>query len=234
MRHRKRSRRLVGKWEHRRALIRNLLNSLFVHERITTTLAKAKELRRAADKMITLAKRGDLHARRQALAVLQNKELVRKLFAEAKERFGDRQGGYTRIVRIGPRRGDAAMMAIVELVAEKLEHKRSRRKIEADKAALAMAPKREEPKVEEPKPEVETKEAQAETQVEEAKPEVQEVEAKAEETEGKAERPQAEEAKVEAEESKAEAGEAEAVSETEEKAEATEESPSEAKPTEEK
>ncbi len=234
MRHRKRSRRLVGKWEHRRALIRNLLNSLFVHERITTTLAKAKELRRAADKMITLAKRGDLHARRQALAVLQNKELVRKLFAEAKERFGDRQGGYTRIVRIGPRRGDAAMMAIVELVAEKLEHKRSRRKIEADKAALAMAPKREEPKVEEPKPEVETEEAQAETQVEEAKPEVQEVEAKAEETEGKAEGPQAEEAKVEAEESKAEAREAEAVSETEEKAEATEESPSEAKPTEEK
>ncbi len=210
MRHRKRSRRLVGKWEHRRALIRNLLNSLFVHERITTTLAKAKELRRAADKMITLAKRGDLHARRRALAVLQNKELVRKLFAEAKERFGDRQGGYTRIVRIGPRRGDAAMMAIVELVAEKLEHKRSRRKIEADKAALAMAPKKEEPKVEEP--EVETEEARAE--VEEAKPEVQEVEAKVEETEVKAE-----EAKT---------------ASIEEKAETTEESPSETKPTEEK
>ncbi len=230
MRHRKRSRRLVGKWEHRRALIRNLLNSLFVHERITTTLAKAKELRRAADKMITLAKRGDLHARRRALAVLQNKELVRKLFAEAKERFGDRQGGYTRIVRIGPRRGDAAMMAIVELVAEKLEHKRSRRKIEADKAALAMAPKKEEPKVEEPKPEVETEEARAEAQVEEAKPEVQEVEAKVEETEVKAE-----EAKVEAEEAKAEAGEAsQEASQTEEKAETTEEFPSEAKPTEEK
>ncbi len=241
MRHRKRSRRLVGKWEHRRALIRNLLNSLFVHERITTTLAKAKELRRAADKMITLAKRGDLHARRRALAVLQNKELVRKLFAEAKERFGDRQGGYTRIVRIGPRRGDAAMMAIVELVAEKLEHKRSRRKIEADRAALAMAPKKEEPKVEEPKPEVETEEARAEAQ-EEAKPEVQEVEAKVEETEVKAQEATAEteEAKAEteegqvevgAEEAKAEAGEA---SQTEEKTKITEESPSEAKPTEEK
>ena len=240
MRHRKRSRRLVGKWEHRRALIRNLLNSLFVHERITTTLAKAKELRRAADKMITLAKRGDLHARRRALAVLQNKELVRKLFAEAKERFGDRQGGYTRIVRIGPRRGDAAMMAIVELVAEKLEHKRSRRKIEADRAALAMAPKKEEPKVEEPKPEVETEEARAEAQVEEAKPEVQEVEAKVEETEAQEATAETEEAKAEteegqveagAEEAKAEAGEA---SQTEEKTKITEESPSEAKPTEEK
>ena len=158
MRHRKRSRRLVSKWEHRQALMRNLLNSLFVHERITTTLAKAKELRRVADKMITLAKRGDLHARRQALAVLQNKELVRKLFKEAQERFGDRQGGYTRIVRVGPRRGDAAMMAIVELVAEKLEHKRSKKKIEEDKEALAMAPKSE---VSKPA-EIETEEAQAE------------------------------------------------------------------------
>ncbi len=140
MRHRRRSRRLVGKWEHRQALLRNLLNSLFTHEKITTTLPKAKELRRVADRIITLAKRGDLHARRQALAVLQNKTIVRKIFQEAQERFGDRQGGYTRIVKLGPRRGDAAMMAIVELVAEKLEYRRSKKKIQADKEALAMAP----------------------------------------------------------------------------------------------
>ncbi len=169
MRHRKRSCRLVGKWEHRRALVRNLLNSLFIHERITTTLAKAKQLRRAADKMITLAKRGDLHARRQALAVLQNKELVRKLFAEARERFGDRQGGYTRVIRIGPRRGDAAMMALVELVSEKLVHKRSPKKIQADRAALAMIPKGEVSKPQiEAAPIGETKTTESETEPQKA------------------------------------------------------------------
>ncbi len=191
MRHRKRSRRLVSKWEHRQALMRNLLHSLFVHDRITTTLAKAKELRRVADKMITLAKRGDLHARRQALAVLQNKELVRKLFKEAQERFGDRQGGYTRIVRVGPRRGDAAMMAIVELVAEKLEHKRSKKKIEADKEALAMAPKTEETKATEAEgPQAEAA-PEAETVPESAQPEEPEAEASSQE-EGSAEEAKAE------------------------------------------
>ncbi len=196
MRHRKRSRRLVSKWEHRQALMRNLLTSLFVHERITTTLAKAKELRRAADRMITLAKRGDLHARRQALAVLQNKELVRKLFNEAKERFGERQGGYTRIVRVGPRRGDAAMMAIVELVAEKLEHKRSKKKIEADKEALAMAPKTEEPKAAEPQPE-EAKEVAPEAEATAETAEEAPAEAPAAEAVPQEEAP-AEEAKAEA------------------------------------
>lgn len=144
MRHRKKSRRLVGKWEHKRALMRNLLIALFIHERIKTTEAKAKELRRIADKMITLAKRGDLAARRQALSILPNKEVVRKLFSDLRERYLDRESGFTRIVRIGPRRGDAAMMVFIELVTDKLEHKRSPKKAQEVAEALAMAPKKEE------------------------------------------------------------------------------------------
>ncbi|QJA05713.1 50S ribosomal protein L17 [Thermosulfurimonas marina] len=135
MRHRKRSRRLVTKWEHRVSLMRNQVTDLLRHGRITTTLAKAKELRRVADRMITLAKRGDLASRRRALAFIRDKAVVRKLFTELREKYMDRPGGYTRIVKIGPRRGDAAMMAIVELVEEKLQHKRSRRKIEAERKA---------------------------------------------------------------------------------------------------
>ena len=143
MRHRKRSRRLVTKWEHRKALIRNLLVALFVHERIKTTEAKAKELRRWADKMITLAKRGDLHARRQALSILPNKAVVRKLFSDLRERYLDRESGFTRIVRLGPRRGDAAMMVFIELVTDKLEHKRSPKKAKEEAEAQTMAPKAE-------------------------------------------------------------------------------------------
>ncbi len=134
MRHRKRSRRLVTKWEHRISLMRNQVTDLLRHGRITTTLAKAKELRRVADRMITLAKRGDLASRRRALAFIRDKAVVRKLFTELREKYMDRPGGYTRIVKIGPRRGDAAMMAIVELVEDKLQHKRSKKKIEREKA----------------------------------------------------------------------------------------------------
>ncbi|RUM88444.1 MAG: 50S ribosomal protein L17 [Thermodesulfatator sp.] len=130
MRHRKRSRRLVTKWEHRVSLMRNQVTDLLRHGRIITTLAKAKELRRVTDRMITLAKRGDLASRRRALAFIRDKAVVRKLFTELRERYLDRPGGYTRIVKIGPRRGDAAMMAVIELVEEKLSHKRSRKKIE--------------------------------------------------------------------------------------------------------
>ncbi len=93
-----------------------MVTSLFKHDRIKTTDVKAKELRRWADKMITLAKRGDLHARRQALAVIREKDVVHKLFAEATERFSGRQGGYTRVVKMGFRPGDAAQIALIELV----------------------------------------------------------------------------------------------------------------------
>ncbi len=181
MRHRKRSRRLVGKWEHRQALLRNLLVALFVHEKIKTTEAKAKELRRWADKMITLAKRGDLAARRQALSILPNKTVVRKLFSELKERYAYRQSGFTRIVRIGPRRGDAAMMVFIELVTDKLEHKPSAAKKKVEEEAKAEAPRAESPEQAAPPetgqegakgPEEEAQEAEAKPEAEqEAQPE---------------------------------------------------------------
>ena len=100
----------------RKALFRSILTSFFAHGRIETTEAKAKEIRGLADQLITLAKRGDLAARRQAIARLVDKAVVRKLFDEIAAKYQDRQGGYTRILKLGPRRGDAAPMAILELV----------------------------------------------------------------------------------------------------------------------
>lgn len=116
MRHRKAGRHLSRTMEHRQALMRNLITALLDHERLETTQAKAKELRRLADKMITMAKRGDLHARRQTLAVVRSKKVVAKLFGELRDRYLDRPGGYTRIIPKGVRLGDAAPIAIVELV----------------------------------------------------------------------------------------------------------------------
>lgn len=101
----------------RRALLRNLVTSFLKAERIETTEAKAKEVRCIAEKMITLAKRGGLHARRQALEYLLDEDTVTKLFERLGPRFADRQGGYTRIIKKGPRRGDAAPMVILELVS---------------------------------------------------------------------------------------------------------------------
>lgn len=98
------------------AMFRNMVTSLFEHERIITTTEKAKEVRPIAEKMITLAKRGDLHSRRQALSFIRSKDVVEKLFTEIKDKFDDRKGGYTRILKTGVRKGDAAGMAIVELV----------------------------------------------------------------------------------------------------------------------
>ena len=100
----------------RKALVKSILTSLFKYERIETTEAKAKEVSGLADQLITLAKRGDLSARRQAAAQLADKEVVQKLFGSIAEQFKDRQGGYTRILKLGVRRGDAAPMVILELV----------------------------------------------------------------------------------------------------------------------
>ncbi len=116
MRHKVSGRRLGRTTSHRVAMLRNMATSLFEHERIVTTVEKAKELRPVAEKMITLAKRGDLHARRQALSYIRSKAVVDKLFTEIKDKFEDRKGGYTRILRTGVRQGDAANMAIIELV----------------------------------------------------------------------------------------------------------------------
>jgi large subunit ribosomal protein L17 len=116
MRHRKAGRKLNRTTAHRKAMLRNMVTSLLEHERIVTTVPKAKEASRVADKMITLGKRGDLHARRQALAYIRSDEVVHKLFSELSEQYAERQGGYTRIIRTGTRIGDAAPMAIIELV----------------------------------------------------------------------------------------------------------------------
>ncbi len=116
MRHRVAHRKLGRTTEHRISLLRNLAASLFIHERIRTTLAKAKELRPFAERLITLSKKDSLHARRQALRIMVHKEAVTKLFRDLSARFADRPGGYTRILKLGPRRGDGAPMAYIELV----------------------------------------------------------------------------------------------------------------------
>ena len=116
MRHRKSGRKLGRNASHRKAMMSNMVTSLFRHERIQTTDAKAKELRRVAEKLITLGKRGDLHARRLALKQISDKEVLTKLFTEIAERNSDRNGGYTRILKLTRRRGDNAPISIIELV----------------------------------------------------------------------------------------------------------------------
>lgn len=121
MRHRKAGVKLNRTGSHRRAMFRNMVTSLLKHDRIKTTDAKAKEIRRWADHVITLAKRGDLHARRRALSIVREKAVVHKVFAEAPTRFAGVEGGYTRVVKIGHRAGDSAPVSVVELTGEKPE-----------------------------------------------------------------------------------------------------------------
>ncbi len=116
MRHRMSGRKLNRTKSHRRALFANMAVALITHEQIKTTLPKAKDLRSVAEKMITLGKRGDLHARRQALATLRDETAVKKLFDVLGPRYEDRKGGYTRVLKAGFRYGDAAPMAFIELV----------------------------------------------------------------------------------------------------------------------
>lgn len=118
MRHRAKGRQLSRTASHRRALLNNMATSLFEHERIVTTEAKAKELRPFAEKLITLARRGDLHARRLVERKVKNREVLSKLFAEIGPRFAGRPGGYTRILKLGHRPGDGADQARIELLAE--------------------------------------------------------------------------------------------------------------------
>ena len=117
MRHRKSGRQLGRNTHHRRALFRSLVTSLLEHERIETTEAKAKEVRILADRIITLGKRGDLHARRRALAYVRTREVVGKVFSDLAGRFAERPGGYTRLIKTRRRIGDAARMVVIELVA---------------------------------------------------------------------------------------------------------------------
>jgi len=115
MRHRKSGLKLNRTASHRKALFRNMVTSLFKYGKIKTTDAKAKELRRWADHIVTLAKQGDLHARRQAMSIIREKAVVHQLFSDAPDRFADQAGGYTRVTKLGPRKGDAASLSIIEL-----------------------------------------------------------------------------------------------------------------------
>ncbi|WP_024286985.1 50S ribosomal protein L17 [Cellulomonas sp. KRMCY2] len=134
--------RLGGGPAHERHILANLATSLFEHRRITTTEAKAKRLRPLAERLITFAKRGDLHARRRVLGILTSKTVVHELFTEIAPAMAERQGGYTRITKIGPRKGDNAPMAVIELVLEPVSAKQATVR-EAEKATKkAAAPKK--------------------------------------------------------------------------------------------
>ncbi|MGA3114526.1 MAG: 50S ribosomal protein L17 [Syntrophobacteraceae bacterium] len=135
MRHGVSGRKLNRTTSHRLAMFRNMVTSLLNHERIYTTVPKAKEMRRWAEWMITLGKHGDLHSRRQALSVIREKNVVHKVFDELAQRYQNRAGGYTRIVKVGFRRGDASPMCMLELITEGGEKggkkgKKSRKKAE--------------------------------------------------------------------------------------------------------
>ena len=149
MKHHRSGKKLGRDSAHRKALYANLAGALIEHGRIRTTVTKAKAVRPIAEQMITLGRRGDLHARRQAMAFLRSQEIVHKLFAEVAPRFKERPGGYSRIIKIGPRLGDSAEMAYLELVdfspVEQAEEKAERRRLrlrrrqEAEEAAEAEA-----------------------------------------------------------------------------------------------
>ena len=161
MRHNVSGRKLNRTPAHRKMLYRNLVTALFKHERIQTTVPKAKEARSVAEKLITFAKRGDLHARRMAARKVNEPAVLQKLFEEIGPRYAERPGGYTRIMRMGPRKGDNAEMAILELVdntvrpkhTDSLKRKRARKVLEAQEKAEAKAALQEAPAETEETPE---------------------------------------------------------------------------------
>jgi large subunit ribosomal protein L17 len=140
MRHQRAGKKLGRDAAHRKALYSNLTGALIEHGRIKTTVTKAKAVKPVAEQMITLARRGDLHARRQAVAFLRSKDVVHKLFTEVGPRFKDRPGGYSRIVKIGPRPGDAAEMAYLELVEAEVVPRQRRERPATEPAAAAAVP----------------------------------------------------------------------------------------------
>jgi len=151
MRHRVKGRKLKRDTAHRKAMLRNMVTSLLENEKIETTEAKAKELRGVAERIITLGKRGSLHARRQVLEVVRDKSVVKKVFDELGPRYKDRPGGYTRVIKLGSRLGDNAPMGIIELVKEPVKEKgkparrRRRRAVAKPKAETAKTTETAEP-----------------------------------------------------------------------------------------
>ena len=169
--------RLGGSSSHQKAILANLATALFEHGRIKTTETKARALRPYAEKLITHAKKGSLHNRREVLKKIRDKDVVHSLFAEIGPFFSDRNGGYTRIIKVENRKGDNAPMAVIELVQEKTvtsEADRARR-VGASKSAAAPAPA--EPEAEEVVAEAETTEPEAAAEVEAAEPEASEPQA---------------------------------------------------------
>ncbi len=133
MYHGKSGRKLGRTSSHRQAMFRNMVTSMIKHESIRTTDMKAKELRKLAEKMVTLGKRGDLHARRQALSVVRDKDMVGKLFGELAERFRNRAGGYTRIIKVGYRFGDNAPVSILEFISDEKKKEKAKSKVKDKK-----------------------------------------------------------------------------------------------------
>lgn len=151
MRHRKAGRNLGRRSSHRKAMLRNMVTSLFKHEQLETTDAKAKELRVVAERMVGLAKRGDLHSRRQALAYIKDKGATHKLFEELKERYLDRQGGYVRTVKKGNRKGDGAPISVIQLLPAEEGKKKAKKKSKPGVSAGKAEPKtRKKAKAKEP------------------------------------------------------------------------------------
>jgi len=142
MRHRKAGKKLGRDSSHRKAMLRNMVTSLFRHEQLETTDAKAKQLRPVAEKMITLAKRGDLHARRQAFAYIKDKATTHRLFEDLRDRYLDRQGGYVRIIKKGNRKGDAAPVSVIQLLPPEEEKKKSKKRGRPPKSAGPAEPKK--------------------------------------------------------------------------------------------
>jgi large subunit ribosomal protein L17 len=177
----KKGRRLGGGPAHQKLIVSNLATSLFEHGRITTTEAKARVLRPVAERLITKAKAGDLHARRQVLKTIRDKGVVHVLFTEIAPRFAERPGGYTRITKIGPRKGDNAPMAVIELVTE--EYKPSAPKAKKQAETPAPAPAAEEAEVEETPTELAEEASPEESIVAEEEPVTDEAPAEAEATE---------------------------------------------------
>src|SRR4030066_1735400 len=148
MRHRVAGRKLSRHTQHRELMFRNMVGSLLQYERIKTTLAKGKELRSWADKIITLGKKGTLHARRQAFALLRNEGIVKKLFDEIDPKFKDREGGYTRVYKLGWRQGDAAPLSLVELVTFAHPEEKKKSTIKKAKEVLEKVTPKKKEKVE--------------------------------------------------------------------------------------
>jgi large subunit ribosomal protein L17 len=175
MRHQKKTIKLGRTAEHRKALLANQVCALIEHQRIKTTLAKAKAVRPLAEKMVTLGKNGSIHARRTALAMLRQKDAVKRLFDDIAQRSAERNGGYTRIIKLGPRKSDSARMAFIEWVdAEQVAEEKPAKEEKVKREKVAPKPQQKAPEPEKPEREEPKKEPAAAKEEKPAAPPVEE------------------------------------------------------------